>query len=222
MQIGWPFAEHDSDVKPLWDQSPSWSWVAVGSPVIWTREILSADMKRVCDVELLDYPAISTLQLRGTLLTFPSSYHRIAIHFPTRLSGHYYGQHIAGFDFELWLDHWVGFTIDLVSTSWTLESRRAVAFAEGIVMMPVLWYIAPPHIGGSPRKATVACLVLQPQTGSQRGVYRRLGVAHASKRGRDEADIEVIKSQFDALRTPLPAHLFQKEDRDGKYTIAII
>jgi len=182
-------------------------------------------MERVCDVEVLLYPVKSTLQLRGTPLLFPSSYRFIATENAPYLRGYHDGWDANGFDFQVWLDQWVDFTIDRVSALENPEmakARQAKAFAEGIVVMPVLCHIALYHLDGFTREATIACIVLQPQTGSERGVYRRLGIAHVSKTGSDGLDLEEIKSQFDALRTPLQAHLFQKEDDDSKYTIAVI
>ena len=224
--------------EPDWGNIPSWSWVALHEPVIWTISLYYNNNYLLCDINLNRHEQRLLLRLRGTPMVCPSRYKELRISGTRQIKGYEtYGTDPCGFCLYFRPDYWFFWVFsegpfkqdadDLGSMGTRYHKAsgfQADAFLESIIVIPILHYKYSSLNKSSefPFTIHIKCLLLVPHANSQNGVYRRVGTLESTKESCDEMDFEAIKAQLWPDQKPLSSNLFQEQHEDGTYTITIV
>jgi hypothetical protein len=220
---GYGFSPPSSVVVPTWDDSPSWSWVALHKPVVWDSRLYTLEIFTVCSIDLLRSPRKSSLRLCGMLMKCPSDYGRLHIRGLTTTESDIRDSDDSDLLLYVVPDQW--FNVHLKEHfQWQAEKEIDAPHAilrrkwlDCLVIMPVLYFFEQ-----SRENCTSMCLLLQEQPAMGVGVYRRVGTVVMIINCKDETALEGIKDQIAGFQRPLEHRLYQETDGNGNYTITVM
>ena len=208
-----------SSSAPTYEHAPSWSWAALDNQVNWDRNLWIDEVMYSWKIEVFGYQGKIRIRLVGLPMQFFAP--------NTGLWGYLA---LKDFAVEARPDGWFkkyAETEKLGEKMWIKDAsgrETAVkAFKSNVVIMLIICLRSRIHIIEEPTPR-VWCLILQAQSGIERGLYKRVGVTTLTLPNTKyaKADLEIVFGQLRELQKPLEDCRFEEIDEKGNYNIIVV